>query len=330
MAERHPFSQWLNLEQPRFGTRVVYATDDFFAAKERLIDPAEPVFLPDKYDDHGKWMDGWESRRRREPGHDFCIVRLGCRGILHGLDIDTRYFTGNYPPEASLEGCVCGDDLPGEDIQWQPVLERTPLTGDSHHWLPLTAMGPFSHLRFHIYPDGGVARLRLYGEVCAGRPPASSKRADLLAMELGGRALICSDEHYGSMHNLTVAGRGINMGDGWETARRRGPGNDWVILALGVTGNIEEIEIDTAHFKGNYPDRASIEALYDENGLSPEQLAASGNWRPLLPPQRLSADHQHRFDALEDCGVISHVRLQIFPDGGVSRLRLYGRPADGP
>ena len=325
----NPFHQWLPLEHPRLGTQVVYANDEFFAAKERLIEPAAPVFVPDKYDDHGKWMDGWESRRKRGPGHDYCIIKLGIPGIVRGVDIDTTHFTGNFPPAASIDGCVSDALLPEDAANWHALLGETALQGDSHHWLAIDCREPITHLRLNIYPDGGVARLRIFGEV---RPDWSrvpdDALLDLLAVENGGRALAASDEHFGSMHNMNVAGRGINMGDGWETARRRGPGNDWCLLALGHRGLIDEVEIDTVHFKGNYPDRAALQAA-DAGALSlGELLETSNDWPYLLPPQKLTADHQHYFaDELQDVGAVTHVRLSIYPDGGISRLRLNGRLA---
>lgn len=319
-AKPEVFHQWIELQQPRLGTRVTYATDEFFGAKERLIDSTAPVFIDDKYDEHGKWMDGWESRRKRTPGNDYCIIRLGVPGVVHGVDIDTSYFTGNYPPEASLDACTSNIDVPAGD--WIEVLGKTPLTGNSHHYLAIDSGSIWSHLRLNIFPDGGIARLRVFGEVRLD-PATVSGLIDLFALENGGRALACSDEHYGSMHNLNVAGRGVNMGDGWETARRRGPGNDWAILALGHPGAIERVEIDTAHFKGNYPDRASLEAALF--AADDAVAAESAQWRTLLPESKLQMDHRHEFDAeLVELGPVSHVRLSIYPDGGVSRLRLYG------
>jgi len=323
----NPFHEWVDLAQPRLGSRVVFATDDFFADKSRLIDPAEPVFIPDKYDDHGKWMDGWESRRKRTPGHDHCMVQLGIPGVVRGVDIDTRHFTGNYPPAASIEACYSRDEIPGED-QWWPLLAKTDLQGDSHHYLEIDEHREVTHLKLHIYPDGGVARLRVYGEITpAWQVYDINTRIDLLALEHGGRALLCNDEHFGSMHNLNVAGRGINMGDGWETARRRVPGNDWVILKLGCPGEIEEVEVDTAHFKGNFPDRVSLRGTLI-SGETPEDIAErSRQWPLLLPEAKLQMDHIHQFHTeLQNIGAISHVRMDIFPDGGVSRLRLRGRP----
>jgi allantoicase len=297
------------------------ATDDFFGAKERLIDPAEPVFIEDKYDDHGKWMDGWESRRRREPGHDACIIRLGVPGIIHGFDLDTSHFTGNFPPQVSLEGCSSDIEVPQEG--WVELVPRTDIAGNAHHFLDVRHDSVVTHVRLNIYPDGGVARLRIFGEV---RPDFSGVHGyvDLAAVEHGGLPIACSDQHYGSVHNLLAPGRGVNMGDGWETARRRGPGNDWVIIALGRPGVIRRAEIDTAHFKGNYPDRVSLEAALF--GSDDAVSNSAPEWTTLLPESKLKMDQQHYFDdELTDIGTVSHVRVSIYPDGGISRVRLFGQ-----
>ena len=322
----NPFTSWISLEQPRLGTRVVAASDEFFGAKERLIDPMAPVWEEGRYDDHGKWMDGWESRRRRAPGHDWCIVRLGVPGRLRGVDIDTAHFTGNFPPEASIDACISDDDIPEDG--WEEILPKVSLAGDSHHYHKIADERVFTHVRLNAYPDGGVARLRLYGQV---RPVFEYEEdvVDLFALRHGGRAIAASDEHFGSMHNLNLPGHALNMGDGWETARRRGPGNDWVIVALGHAGTVSRVEIDTEHFKGNYPDRASVEAALFEDD-EPVTLD-SPRWQTLLPEVRLSMDQQHYFDAeLNDIGPVSHARLSIYPDGGVSRFRLFGTIAGTP
>ncbi len=323
----NPFASWIALEQPRLGTRVVSATDEFFGAKERIIDPEVPVWIAGRYDDHGKWMDGWESRRRRGPGHDACLIKLGVPGRLRGVNIDTSHFTGNFPPEASLEACTSDDDAPEDG--WVEILSRVALQGNSHNYHRIDAERVFTHVRLNIFPDGGVARLRLYGEVVPAFEHADDV-VDLIALRNGGRAIAVSDEHFGSMHNLNLPGRGINMGDGWETARRRGPGNDWVIIALGHPGAVSRVEIDTAHFKGNYPDRASVEAALF--GRDEAVTQDSERWQTLLPEVKLSMDQHHFFDAeLADIGPVSHARLSIYPDGGVSRFRLFGkiaRPGD--
>ncbi len=327
----NPFRRWINLAQPRLGAEVVFATDEFFAPRARLIAPQAPVFIPDKYDEHGKWMDGWESRRRRDAGYDYCIVRLSVPGVIYGFDIDTAHFTGNYPPSASIDGCISDATVPGEDSVWHELVSSVRLRGNSHHYHAAQRSEHYTHLRLNIYPDGGVARLRVYGEV---RPDwkalARRGEVDLVAMENGGRALLCNDEHFGSMHNLIAPGRGVNMGDGWETQRRRSPGYDWAILALGAPGVVERVVIDTAHFKGNYPDRASLRGVCLTGGNEDELAAQSLAWPVLLAEMKLHMDAEHVFtDELQALGEITHVRLSIFPDGGVSRLRLFGRPVPG-
>ena len=317
----------VDLAQPRLGSEVVYATDDFFADKARLIDPADPVFIPGKYDANGKWMDGWESRRKRIPGHDYCVIRLGVPGRVAGFELDTAFFTGNYPPGAEIELCRSDAAVPNDDAGWTRVTGRLALNGDDRIFVPIDHDAPVTHVRLHIFPDGGVARLRVWGRVEKDWSvvPADA-RVDLLAMENGGRGIIANNEHYGRVENLTAPGRGVNMGDGWETRRRREPGHDWAVLELGAPGRIEEIHVDTAHFKGNYPDRCFIQASATAKG-SPEEIAAQAeSWPLLLGESKLEADKVHVFDSgLADLGPVRFVRLNIIPDGGVSRLRLFGR-----
>lgn len=323
MNNQNPFKEWIDLAQPRLGGEVISASDDFFAPKERLLNPKPPVFIPDKYDDHGKWMDGWESRRKRSPGHDYCVVKLGVPGFIKGVNIDTSHFTGNYPPGASLEACFAPGG-PDDSTQWQEILTKQELKGDSQHFFAAQCSDLITHVRLHIYPDGGVARLRVYGEVaCDWSTHDTQEQIDLLALKYGGRALTCNNEHFGTMHNLNIPTPGVDMGDGWETRRRREPGNDWVIMKLGRPGSIERVHIDTAFFKGNYPDRVSIQGiLQNDDAVSG---AASSAWPLILPESKLEADCVHEFttDILEHAA-ISHIRMNIFPDGGVSRLKLFG------
>jgi allantoicase len=318
--------QYVDLAQPRLGSAVVYATDDFFADKARLISPEEPKFVPGLYDENGKWMDGWESRRKRVPGHDWCVVRLGVPGLVAGFEIDTRHFTGNYPPGAELEVCRSDAEVPEEG--WVKVTPRLELKGNDRVYVAVDHAEAVTHVRLHIFPDGGVARLRVWGRV---EPDWTTAPADapidLLAMAWGGRGVIANDEHFGRVENLTAPGRGVDMGDGWETRRRREPGHDWAVLELGTFGRIEEVVVDTAHFKGNYPDRCSIQATARAHG-SPEEIARQAEaWPVLLPEVKLQPDHVHAFrDELANLGPVRFVRLNIYPDGGVSRLRMIGRP----
>ena len=318
-------SRWVNLAEESLGAKVLDATDDFFAEKENLIKPGRGIFIPDKYTENGKWMDGWESRRKRTHGHDFATLRLGLAGAIRGIDIDTHHFLGNHPPEASIEACFSQKD-PDESTNWREILPRSSLGPGMQNLFQIHDSEPVSHLRLHIYPDGGVARLKVYGEVFVDWHQRNlSQELDLAALENGGRALLCNDMFFSSRDNLIKPGKGINMGDGWETRRRREPGNDWLILSLGRKGVLRKIMVDTAHFKGNYRDRCSLDAvLVDESctALALEDLP----WKPLLDPVKLGADQEHWLESeILPLGEVSHLRLNIFPDGGISRLRCYGR-----
>lgn len=317
----------INLATPRLGAEVIFATDDFFADKSRLLQDAPAVFITDKYDNNGKWMDGWESRRRRNGGHDFCIVKLGAKGIIRGVDIDTRHFTGNYPPAASLEACAVAG-APDENTKWTEILPAQKLGPSAQHFFEITAGEAYTHLRLHIYPDGGVARLRVYGEPVAQWQGADRKALyELSALRNGGRIIAYNDAHYGTVWTLLTEGRGVNMGDGWETRRRREPGNDWILVALGAPGIIEKVEVDTCHYKGNFPDRCSLQAALMTEAPEASLVTQSMFWPELMGEEKLKADAIHEFggDKLKKLGAVSHVKLNIFPDGGVSRLRLWGR-----
>lgn len=320
----------VNLADPRIGAAAVHASDEFFAPLARMLDPAPVVFVPGKYDANGKWMDGWETRRKRVSGHDWAVVKIR-RGRIVGFDVDTSHFTGNYAPAIAIEGTLSASDR-FEDLQqatWTPVLAATSLKGNSHHLLEAVGGGAYSHLRVHIYPDGGVARLRVYGAVDGAFAAADANALhDLAALENGGRAVAWNDAHFGVAANLLLPGRGVDMGDGWETRRRREPGNDWCLIALAAPGVIERIDVDTAHFKGNYPDRCSIQAARVDGGTEQSLITQSMFWPVLLSEQKLSMDAEHRYEKeIAALGPITHIRFNIFPDGGVSRLRLWGRPA---
>jgi allantoicase len=329
MNDASSFDTYLNLADSRLGSRVISVTDEWFAAAERMLQPGAPVWKEGVYDDNGKWMDGWESRRKRSEGYDHAVVRLGVPGVIKGVDIDTSFFTGNFPPSASLDGCRLDEGDPGEETEWSVILPAVALEGDSHNFHPVNDDRPWSHLRLNIYPDGGVARLRIYGIPYRDWSKQSpDEEIDLASALNGGRALACSDEHYGRMGNLLNPGRGSDMGDGWETARRRTPGHDWVIIALGHPGEIERIVVDTNHFKGNYPDRCSITAALVQGGAESHIESQSLYWQELLPPQKLEMHQEHTFiEEIRRLGAVSHVRLNIHPDGGVSRLRLFGKIA---
>jgi allantoicase len=315
----------INLADASLGAAALWANDEFFAAKERLLNPAPPVAKPGSYDAHGQWMDGWETRRRREPGHDACVVKLALRGAIRVLDLDTHFFTGNYPPQASVDATDDADPL-ADGARWTTIVPQSALGGDRRNRFTVADPRPWRALRLNIYPDGGIARLRAWGLVQADWSAVGDDEVvDLFAIERGGMALVANDQHYGDIRNLNRPGRGVNMGDGWETRRRREPGADWVIVKLGHPGTIREVEVDTAHFRGNYPDRVSLQAALVPDAPVDGLPAASEQWPVLLPEQKLRADSVHRFAReVAPLGPVSHLRMTIHPDGGVSRLRLFG------
>jgi allantoicase len=309
------FLDLIDLASERLGAAAIDANDEFFAPKDCLVKPAAPEWREGLYTDRGKWMDGWETRRRRDvtaDSHDWCVVRLGVRGHVRGVDVETTHFKGNYPES-------CAIDL-GDGSHWTEVVPRTALAGDSHNLIPAAMAPPATHLRLRIFPDGGVARLRAYGEVAADWDRLRRRGdVDLAAAEHGGLVVGCSDMFYGSRHNLIMPGEATHMGDGWETRRRRGPGHDWTIVRLGSPGLVRRIEVDTRHFKGNAPGACSLEGSGDG--------ADTTAWRELLPRTMLSPHARQTFeDEVRRIGDVTHVRFNIFPDGGVGRLRVFGTP----
>ena len=309
------FTDLVDLASERLGGAAVAANDEFFAAKENLVKTGRPIFLEDEYTDRGKWMDGWETRRRREPGHDWCVVRLGLPGTVRGICVDTAFFKGNFPESCSLEA---GE---GPDGPWVEILPKSLLRGDSENLFAVANDRRFTHVKLHIYPDGGVARLRVYGTVTPDAEKLShEKEVDLAGLENGGLVLAASDMFFGTRHNLVLPGPPRGMHDGWETRRRRGPGHDWAILRLGIRGRIRRVEVDTSWFKGNAPGRCSLEILEEGDALS-----SGARWREILPETPLSPDAVHVFETeVRPSAATTHARFHIYPDGGVARLRLFG------
>ncbi len=349
----HALTHLVDLAAERLGGSVLHATDDFFASKDNLLKPQEAVFIEGKYTDRGKWMDGWESRRRRDyayttpgphPDFDSAIIRLGLPGIVRAFVVDTAFFTGNYPSAcaiegASIEGHPSLAGLLSSDLRWTPILARSDATlrGGSKNYFEVDSQRRYTHLRFHIYPDGGVARLRVHGDVMpdarwmGGR--ARPQLVDLAAAEHGALVVACNDMFFGSRHNLIMPGRGVNMGDGWETKRSRRAGPDWVVLRLGTAGTIERAIVDTLHFKGNAPDFAALDLAHADPSSPDPDGAKDDGWIPLLAKTSLQPHTQHVFEneLAHGAGARSgatHVRMRIWPDGGVSRLRLFGVVTD--
>jgi allantoicase len=301
---------FIDLASERFGAVVIAANDDFFAPKENLIRPSAPQWIEGRYTDRGKWMDGWETRRRRDEGtHDWCVIRLGARGVVHAVDVETTHFTGNYPESCAIDA--------GDGESWVEILPRTRLKGDAHNLLDIEQSAEATHLRLRIYPDGGVARLRAYGRVVPDWVRLKARpEIDLAAAEHGGFVTECSDMFYGPRNNLIMPGDATHMGDGWETKRRRGPGHDWSLIRLAVPGTIRRVVVDTRHFKGNAPGACDLEATIDQR-----------EWQTLVARVPLGPHAIHEF-ATEVRAIdgVTHVRFNIYPDGGVARLRLFGVP----
>lgn len=319
----------IDLASERLGGVALFATDEFFAPKERLTHAAAPVWREGEYTDRGKWMDGWETRRRRdvlpgEPGfdlaHDECVVKLGAPGVIQRIDVETTHFKGNYPDSCSVDVCFMAGATTHYDLQratWQTAVERTALRGDAHNILQVGAINA-THVRLNIFPDGGIARLRVYGDVT---PDWNALRhrgeIDLAAAVNGGKVVDCSDMFFGSRQNLIMPAPPRSMAEGWETKRRRTPGHDWIVVRLGAQGAITRVEVDTRFFKGNAPAACSLDGCV---GSEP------GDWQDLLARTALAPDRRHSFDtALRHISGITYVRLNVFPDGGVARLHVFGR-----
>jgi allantoicase len=292
----------------------MWANDETFAEREHLILPAAPGFRPATFGPKGQIYDGWETRRRRSPGDDEAIVRLGLPGVIRAVVVDTAFFTGNYPPECTVSACAAsGYPSVDELTAWDTIVPRSPLSGDTRNLFDVDSSRRYTHVRLTIHPDGGVARLRVHGEPVADPALLDPGALDLAALENGGRIVGCSNMFYSNPDNLLSPGHATVMGEGWETARRRDDGNDWVIVRLAAEGVVRFAELDTSHFKGNAPGWA---ALMGSSG-------SDGPWIPLLPRTRLQPDTRHRF-FVPDSQPATHVRMDIYPDGGMARLRLHG------
>ena len=323
------FTDMPDLASERLGTSVLAANDDFFAAKENLIKVAPPI-ANDEYTERGKWMDGWETRRRRDPGYDWCIIQLGIPGVLHGAIVDTANFRGNYPAQCSLEACHAPKaslrELQADDgVGWREIVSKHDLRGDSQNPIEIADRMPVTHLRFNIFPDGGVARLRLHGVPVMPAELRARREIDLAALENGGYVVSCSDMFFGNRHHLIMPGPSRQMNEGWETKRRRGAGNDWAIVRLCEPGTITRVEVDTSFFRGNAPGWCSIDVTTADVADVTAEPAAGSRWSELLPKTPLSPHMRHFFaDELGKHEPATHVRLNIFPDGGVARVRMWG------
>ncbi len=329
------FTDLVDLASEKLGGAVIFANDEFFAPKENLLQPGAAIWVDGKYTQRGKWMDGWETMRRRSPRleeeFDWCVVRLGAPGRIRGVTVDTSFFRGNFPSHCSIDACAADSksdvtELVGDKVNWTEILPMSVLSGDSPNNFTIDSEQSSTHVRLKIFPDGGVARLRIHGDVLPDWDSLKTRDSeiDLAAVENGGTVPLASDMFFGHRINLIMPGLARDMSDGWESQRRRGPGHDWCIIKLGTSGTLTRVEIDTSHFKGNYPESCSIDVGHADSSAELDSI----EWRELLANTKLQPHTRHMFDdELSDIGAVTHARLNIFPDGGVSRLRLYGRIA---
>tara|TARA_B100001250_G_scaffold133435_1_gene114030 strand:- start:972 stop:1958 length:987 start_codon:yes stop_codon:yes gene_type:complete len=316
----------INLADPRLGSKVIFKTDDFFASANRIINPNPPIFKDGVFDRHGKWMDGWETRRRRKKGFDYLIIKLGKPGRIFSVDIDTTHFSGNQPMYASLEACQNNKKL-NSNSKWSKILNYKKLGPNKNHKFSIKNKSIFTHVKLNIYPDGGVARLRLYGEIETKNINYGSKTVNLTSMLNGASIVGCNNEHFGRAENVLSPGKGKNMGDGWETRRSRGKNFDWLIIKMGRTGKINKIEIDTHHFKGNYPDRCSVQGIFIPKKISNNSIVKkSSKWKTLVNKAKLHPHKKHNFKIkTPKTNKVNYIRINIYPDGGISRIRTFAK-----
>jgi allantoicase len=308
------FSALPDLASRQLSGSVMAANDELFAERENLILPEPPTFSTHEFGHKGKVYDGWETRRRREPGHDWAIVRLGAAGVVHGVVVDTAYFKGNYPSAISVEAtAVEGYPSVGEmqEANWTTIVGRSAAKGDTANAYEVSDRQRWTHVRLSIYPDGGVARFRVHGEVLPD-PRFMEGTLDLVAVENGGQLVDCSDAFYSSPANLILPGRARIMGEGWENARRRDEGNDFATFRLAAAGRLRNVEIDTSYFVGNAPGWVKLTAGHPED-----------SWWEVVPHAPVLPDTRHRYLVTED-RIADQVRLDVYPDGGLARLRVHG------
>ena len=316
----------IDLAQPRLGSKVIFKTDDFFASAKRIIEPTAPVFKEGLFDKNGKWMDGWESRRKRTPGHDYLIIKLGKPGSISKVDVDTSHFNGNQPSMISIEASNSKSNNI-KNFKWKTLVGKKKTKANSQHIFKTSSKSVFTHIKLNIFPDGGVARLRLYGSISKKNNNFGKKTINLASLLDGASVIACNNEHFGKAENILAPGKAKNMGDGWETRRRRDKGFDWLILNSINGKKIDKIEISTHHFKGNFPSHCSLQATYIPSKQSSLSIVKSSNkWKTLMKKTSLMANKTHVFkNKLMKNDKINFIKINIFPDGGISRFKIFGK-----
>ena len=323
--KKYIIGKMVNLAEPRLGSKVIFKTDDFFASAHRILKSESPVFKEGLFDKNGKWMDGWETKRRRSKGFDHLVIKLGKPGKIFNVDLDTTHFSGNQPTHASLEACF-SKKKPNKNTKWITILNKKKLGPNKNHNFNTNNKATFNYIRLNIFPDGGVARIRLYGKIDIEKAKISQKITNLSSVLNGATIVGCNNEHFGRAENIIAPGKGKNMGDGWETRRSRGKNFDWLIIKFGKPGLIKKLEIDTHHFKGNYPDSCSIQTAIINKDLSNNLIVKnSKNWKFILNKSKLSAHKKHVFKKfLIKRNKENYLKINIYPDGGISRIRAFG------
>ena len=327
MSEKIIFTNGLiDLAQPRLGSKVIYKTDDFFASANRIINPSPAVFKEGLFDRNGKWMDGWESRRKRNLGHDYLIIKLGKPGSILKVNVDTSHFNGNQPSMISIDGCNSKPNNT-KNFKWKTLVSKKKTKANSPHIFKTSSKSVFTHIKLNIFPDGGVARLRLYGSISKENNNFTNKTINLASLLDGASVIACNNEHFGKAENILAPGKAKNMGDGWETRRRRDKGFDWLILNSIDGEKIDKIEISTHHFKGNFPSHCSLQAAYIPTKKSSSSIVKNSNkWKTLMKKTSLKANKTHVFkNKLMKNDKINFIKINIFPDGGISRFRIFGK-----
>ncbi|EWC46113.1 hypothetical protein DRE_04687 [Drechslerella stenobrocha 248] len=342
----------IDLASAALGGKIIAVSDEWFAAAENLLTVAAPIRRPGYFVHTGAWYDGWETRRHNTEPEDWVIVKLGvASGRIFGFEVDTAFFNGNHAPAVTVQGLFSPPSAPpptATDDRWTTILPVQECGPSQRHTYLLSSPteGAYSHVKLNMLPDGGIARFRVFGQAVAVFPDDLDVVLDTANVSNGGLVVACSDQHFGRKDNLLLPGRGRDMGDGWETARSREAGHaDWVIVKLGAPTKISSITVDTAHFRGNYPQAVELHALWHpDNAVTPAHTDA--NWLPILTPTKCKADHEHHFTTADGqlegpdsssgavegklaevagTKVVTHVKMTMIPDGGISRLKVYGR-----
>lgn len=315
----------IDLVSSAVGGETLACSDEFFAEAKNLINPKPPVFKPDLYVPSGKWFDGWETRRHNQQPTDWVIIKLGITGYMEACEIDTAFFNGNEAPAISVDGCILKEGQNLADAQWTEAIAKTPCGPSQRHFFvleqPVSEL--YTHVRLHQHPDGGVARFRLYGKVKPTYPQDKTTLLDMASVRNGAIALHCSDQHFGRIQNLILPGRGHDMGDGWETSRSRASGHfDWAMIKLGAPTNIEQIVVDTIHFRGNYPQ--SVEVFATQSTSDDLSSLQQASWKCIVERSATKADLEHKYQ-VADAEPFTHIKVCMHPDGGIKRVRAFGR-----